>query len=825
MNVKKLFPIVALSALFATPQIMANQPDSVYLFSYSEANGAGGLKLAWSPDAQHWTGLNGGNSFVNSDFGPWGRMKKCFSPKLVQTVSDGKWHCTWKLSEEGEGMAYVDSPDLIYWNPQSYFMADRLNDHASKGETYPTEQISAKIGDKIQNGYCQRVPYSLIESLKRYGDQRAYLNTLNEERMEDVFALAPFEATLTIHTDSTKAISDKLIGIFFEDINYGADGGLYAELIQNRDFEYAPGDNHHAKWTPATAWTALNAAGDTIAVNISTENPLHQNNPHHVVIDAGSSIINSGYDGIALKKGERYRVSFFGKTNGAGSSNVKITLVGEKGKILAEKSFKVSNKDWKKFTATLISDSDAVGANLKVSVSNNGVLMDMISLFPVNTFKNHENGLRPDLAQTLADLHPRFVRFPGGCVAHGDGVDNIYDWKGSVGPLESRKPLRNLWNYHQTRGLGYHEYFQFCEDIGAEPLPVLAAGVPCQNSGTPGHHSHDDITKYGQQDGIPMDEMAAYIQDVLDLIEYANGDPKKSKWAKMRAEAGHPKPFNLHYIGIGNEDMITEPFEVRFKMIADAVKEKYPEVKIVGTVGPFYEGTDYTRGWEFATEQNIPLVDEHYYVTPGWMVNNNHYYDNYDRSKPHVYLGEYAAHVPGRHSTIETALSEAAYLTGVERNGDVVEMTSYAPLLAKEGHTQWRPDLIYFNNTEVKPTTSYYVQKLYGQNSGDTYVNSTLSLSDRSAYAAKSVLASVVKEADGGEIIKLVNLSPAEVATTVKLDGVDLNGYKASVTTFSGEPSDTKAKIEESTVDITTPDLKFTLVPRSFSVIRLIKND
>lgn len=260
-------------------------------------------------------------------------------------------------------------------------------------------------------------------------------------------------------------------------------------------------------------------------------------------------------------------------------------------------------------------------------------------------------------------------------------------------------------------------------------------------------------------------------------------------------------------------------------MIADAVKEKYPEVKIVGTVGPFYEGTDYTRGWEFATEQNIPLVDEHYYVTPGWMVNNNHYYDNYDRSKPHVYLGEYAAHVPGRHSTIETALSEAAYLTGVERNGDVVEMTSYAPLLAKEGHTQWRPDLIYFNNTEVKPTTSYYVQKLYGQNSGDTYVNSTLSLSDRSAYAAKSVLASVVKEVDGGEIIKLVNLSPAEVATTVKLDGIDLNGYKASVTTFSGEPSDTKAKIEESTVDITTHDLKIALVPRSFSVIRLIKND
>ncbi len=820
---KKLIFIGTLAALTLSPRMAANQPDSVYLFSYSEANGAGGLKLAWSTDSKNWNRLNGGSSFVNSDFGPWGSMKKCFRPHLVQTCSDGKWHCTWHLSKDGDGMAYVDSPDLIFWNPQHYFPAEKLSSYEPEGATYPTTAISAKIGSKVQQGYNQLVPYSLIESLQRYSDQRAYLNGLYDERMEDVFALAPFEATLTVHSDSTKAISDKLIGIFFEDINYGADGGLYAELIQNRDFEYAPGDNHRAKWSPSTAWTAVAATGDTIALDIKTTSPLHTNNPHYALLNAGTTIYNNGYDGIVLRKGDRYRLSFFGKAEGTGASTIEVMLVGKGGAVLASKSFKISSKDWKKQSAVLTSSADATDASLRIAVRKAPAALDMISLFPEKTFKNRENGLRPDLAQTLADLHPRFVRFPGGCVAHGDGVDNIYDWKGSVGPLEARRPLRNLWNYHQTRGLGYHEYFQFCEDIGAEPLPVLAAGVPCQNSGTPGHHSHDQVTSYGQQEGIPMDEMGQYIQDILDLIEYANGDPRSSKWARMRAEAGHPKPFNLHYIGIGNEDMITEPFEKRFAMIADAVKARYPQIKIVGTVGPFYEGTDYTRGWQFATEQNIPLVDEHYYVTPGWMVNNNHYYDNYDRSKPHVYLGEYAAHIPGRYSTLETALSEAAYLTGVERNGDVVEMTSYAPLLAKEGHTQWRPDLIYFNNSEVKPTISYYVQQLYGQNSGNVYVSSTLELTDKSPYAAKSVLASVVRDDNCNEIIKLVNLTPADVSTKVNIEGTDLSGTKAIQSQIAGEPSATNLRPTTSEYNISTPDLSLNLPPRSFTVIRIVK--
>lgn len=365
----------------------------------------------------------------------------------------------------------------------------------------------------------------------------------------------------------------------------------------------------------------------------------------------------------------------------------------------------------------------------------------------------------------MADLHPRFVRFPGGCVAHGNGIDNIYRWKNSVGPLEARKPMGNLWGYHQTLGLGYFEYFQFCEDIGAEPLPVLAAGVPCQNSACiPGKPLSG-----GQQGGIPMEEMGAYVQDILDLIEYANGDPKKSKWAKMRAEAGHPEPFNLKYVGIGNEDLITPVFEERFEMIFKAVKEKYPEITVIGTVGPFYEGTDYEAGWKFATRLNVPMVDEHYYNTPGWFINNQDYYDRYDRAKPKVYLGEYAAHLPGRPNNIETALAEALYLTSVERNGDIVSMTSYAPLLAKEGHTQWNPDLIYFNNREVKPTVGYYTQLLYGQNSGDSYLPADRKIDNPRQDVQKRIGTSVVRDSKTGDwIVKLVNLLPVPVKAKVE---------------------------------------------------------
>lgn len=440
----------------------------------------------------------------------------------------------------------------------------------------------------------------------------------------------------------------------------------------------------------------------------------------------------------------------------------------------------------------------------------------MVSLFPAKTFKNRENGLRADLAQTLADIRPKFVRFPGGCIVHGNGIDNFYDWKGSVGPLESRKPLSNLWGYHQTRGLGFHEYFLFCEDINAEPLPVLAAGVSCQSSSLSSHHSVDKATTDGQQNGIPMEKMADYVQDILDLIEYANGDAN-TEWGAKRVAAGHTAPFNMKYIGIGNEDMISDVFVPRFKMIYNAIRERYPEIKVVGTVGPFYEGADYDRGWELAHELNIPIVDEHYYVSPGWLVNNRDFYDCYTSNGTKVYLGEWASHLPGRPSNMETALSEALYLTDLERNGDVVEMTSYAPLLANENHTQWRPDLIYFNNTDIRPTPDYFVQKLFGNNSGTVYIPSKLE-SSLCSDVMKRVGVSIVEDRYKGDIIvKMINMLPIEIEMEFDLESLGRTNGTYRTDILSGAPN--SAGHMNLDGRMTFPKVK--LPAYSFSVVRI----
>jgi alpha-L-arabinofuranosidase len=317
-----------------------------------------------------------------------------------------------------------------------------------------------------------------------------------------------------------------------------------------------------------------------------------------------------------------------------------------------------------------------------------------------------------------------------------------------------------------------------------------------------------------------MCDMDDYVQEVLDLIEWANGDAK-TKWGKIRAEAGHPKPFNLKYIGIGNEDLINDTFEERFTMIFNAIKEKHPEITVIGTVGPSFEGTDYVEGWKIATKLQVPMVDEHYYQSPGWFIHNQNYYDNYDRSKPKVYLGEYASHLPGRVTNMETALSEALYLTACERNGDVVSMTSYAPLLAKEAHTQWNPDLIYFNNSEVKPTVDYFVQQLYGQNSGDTYLASDIRISDKSESVRKRIAVSVVRDSKTGDLImKMVNMLPVAVNTNVRLDGINNFSTSAKRTVLSGIPTDKKARPVTNSISV-SGEFPCTLPAYSFTVIRI----
>jgi alpha-L-arabinofuranosidase len=359
--------------------------------------------------------------------------------------------------------------------------------------------------------------------------------------------------------------------------------------------------------------------------------------------------------------------------------------------------------------------------------------------------------------------------------------------------------------------LGFHEYFQFCEDIKAEPVPVIAAGVPCQNSATGGD---------GQQGGIAMADMQSYIQDIIDLVEYANGDVKTT-WGKKRAEAGHPKPFNLKYIGIGNEDLISDVFEVRFKMIFNALAKAHPEITVIGTAGPFHSGTDFVEGWDVAGKLKVPVIDEHYYESPGWFINNQNRYDNYDRSKSQVYLGEYAAHAPGGQTNLETALAEALYLTSLERNGDVVKMASYAPLLAKESHTQWNPDMIYFDNTGVKRTTGYYVQSMFGKNSGGAYIPSSVNLSDTAASVRKRIGISVVQDKQSkAVIVKLANLLPVAVNADIDLSGFPALAVNGTKSVLAGNLSDKFLKPTSASVKV-SKQLSQTLPAHSFTVIRI----
>lgn len=767
--------------------VPASITDSAYLFSYSTGkyNATAGLHFAWSTDKVSWHEIGPEHSFVKSDYGNWGAQKQMHRPSLQQQP-DGSWVAVWDVNDEEVMVAYATSPDLVHWRPQDYYPK-----HISDYFVYPKTELELPSCGKVA-GEVHRVAWPVVQGLLDECQRAAYRAILDNERIVNdhkAFAkLQPQQTTVTISCNGSKSISDKLIGIFFEDINYAADGGLYAELVQNRDFEYHPRDIRHRNpdWNAMYAWR-VESAGMTHRVD--TVRPLHVNNPHYILLEVaetGGSLVNTGFDGIVVRKDEKYDFSLFGRMADGRKGHIRVTLEDGSGKVLAESKITLPAKErWNKEQVTLKATADCDTARLVLRPEVAGkYALDMISLFPQKTFKGRKNGLRADLAQLLADMKPQFVRFPGGCVAHGDGLDNLYRWKNTVGPLEARMPNWNIWKYHQTAGLGYYEYFQFCEDIGAEPLPVVAAAVPCQNSCVGG---------YGQQGGIPMEEMEAYIQDLFDLVEWANGDPKTSKWARMRAEAGHPKPFGLKYIGIGNEDLISQVFEERFEMIYKAMRERYPEITVVGTVGPSSEGSDYEEGWRFARRLGVPMVDEHYYRSPGWFLNHQDYYDRYRRGGTQVYLGEYAAHIPGRSNCLETALAEAMHLCHVERNGDVVAMTSYAPLLAKRGHTQWNPDLIYFTNTDVRPTTGYYVQALFGQNAGTRYLPSSVTLAQPDPAVRKRLAVSAVEdEATGDLIVKFVNMLPVANKATMVLpeDFVTEGEVEASVLT--GKLGDTR---------------------------------
>ena len=532
-----------------------------------------------------------------------------------------------------------------------------------------------------------------------------------------------------------KAISDELIGIFFEDISSSADGGLYAELLQNGSFEYNPSEKDG--WGPGTSWKTIRPGHSLGYLETRMTDGIHPNNPTYMRLHVervkeyydyagwkGFGLENGGFDGISVKAGAKYDFSAFLRNIGQ-NKQVRVVLGvpqgwGKDPKVLAEATFDVSATSWKQYQAELTATEDCKNAILQILVLNTGDIdIDQVSLMPQDTYKGH--GLRKDLAQALADLQPKFMRFPGGCVVHGggDGFWNTYRWKTTIGPKEQRRSLKNTWGYHQSMGLGYYEYFQFCEDLGMQPLPILPCGVSCQ--GTNGGWG----MKTQAQDVVPMSEMDEWANEALDLIEWANGDPATSKWAKMRADAGHPKPFGLKYLGLGNEEKITPEFAERFKYIYNKVTKKYPNIVIVGTAGPgSHPGNpDLENGWKLAEEVGMPIIDEHYYEPNKYFLSSRQY-DKYPRDrKTKVYLGEYAS----KDKKLIDALAEGLYLLHVERNGDIVCMTSYAPLFARKNATNWNPDLIYFDNERPFLTCSYYVQQMFGQSAGQYYYGDCVS--------------------------------------------------------------------------------------------------
>lgn len=839
----------------------AAQPDSVSIFSYCNSrNPKDGIHLAWSIDNENWKEIGNRFSVVKSDFGSWGSQKNLINSSIIKV--DNTWYAVWSVGKDINQFATTLSNDLTLWKPQDYPFVKKglsvLNPVLSKqkglfivsfksmdnkyyqvtsknfvdwsetveinAEKYVNNSITLNIGGIEQTGNITRIDKNMLNNIINQVKVSELNNVKYRESMRDDskrFAnLNNVSASLSLNYNKSKDISPDLMGIFFEDISYAADGGLYAELIQNRDFEYTKLDNN--SWNSQSFWRT---EGTGLDWSIQTLNPIHENNPHYAVLSTktiGASLVNVGFDGISLKKGEKYNLSMFLKTLDGKKHKVLIQLL-DSNTVVAETILATTN-EWRNLKSTLIAQYDTQNGKLAIKPLDEGQLgVDFISLFPQNTFNNRQNGLRKDLAQLLKDMHPRFVRFPGGCASHGQGLYNMYRWVNTVGPLWERKPQSNVWSYHQSAGLGFYEYFQFCEDISADPLPVLPAGVCCQNSWRDGHGQEGGLAFKGEKQALGYDDlptMEDYLQELFNLIEWANGDPKISKWAKMRAEAGHPKPFNLKYLGIGNEDLISEVFIKRFNFLNRAIKAKYPDIQVVGTVGPFFEGSDYEYGWELARKENVDIVDEHYYVSPGWYIHNQDFYDKYDRKGTKVYLGEWAS----QNRLWENALAEALHLSNLERNADVVVMSSYAPLFCHEKHSKWNPDLIYFDNDSYTLTPSYYVQMLYGQNNGNKYIPANLSVKGNEDVRLR-VNTSIIQAENGDLIIKLVNLLP--VSVDMALDLGNLSSYKknAILTVLSGNPEDKDVIPVNSTINV-NDRMNYSLPKYSFSIIRIknIKN-
>ncbi|MDR2956441.1 MAG: carbohydrate binding domain-containing protein [Prevotella sp.] len=558
-------------------------------------------------------------------------------------------------------------------------------------------------------------------------------------------------------------IQSTMYGLFFEDINFGADGGLYAELVKNRSFDFPQS---------LMGWNTFGK------VEVRKDNLLFDQNPTYLLLSGSghphkwTGIENEGFRGIGFKKDATYRFSVWAKkVSGEEDQKIRVEFIDSKSNNIGSQELAINSYDWGKYEMIMPAKVTEAKGRLRIFFTTKGTIaVDHVSLFPTDTYKGRENGLRKDLAEALADIHPGVFRFPGGCIVEGTDLDTRYDWKKTVGPVENRPVNENRWHYtfthrffpdyYQSYGLGFYEFFLLSEDIGAEPLPVLNCGLACQYQNN-GEHCH-----------IPVGDLDSYIQDALDLIEFANG-AVTSTWGKLRAEMGHPEPFNLKYIGIGNEQWGREYVE-RLEPFVKAIRAKYPQVKIIGSSGPSSDGKEFDYLWPEMKRLKADLVDEHYYKDPDWFLSNAGRYDNYDRKGPAVFAGEYASHdhSTGKQNNFLSALSEAAFMTGLERNADIVHMCTYAPLFAHVDGWQWNPDMIWFDNLYMVKTPNYYIQQLYAQNKGTNVMKLVRSIDKNAITGQDGLYSSAVYDKERNcFIIKIVNISKEAKDIKIKLAG------------------------------------------------------
>jgi alpha-L-arabinofuranosidase len=625
-------------------------------------------------------------------------------------------------------------------------------------------------------------------------------------------ALAAAPVTLTVQVEQPGAkINPAMWGIFFEDINLGADGGLYAELVKNRAFEFPDA---------MMGWFKLTPSKSQGSISIHDGNPFNPKNAHYVRIESRSKdligIANEGFRGIGVKQGEAYNFTAQARSI-SGTVKLRVELHSEDGALLDSVRLEQSTGSWRVITATLKPRSTDARANLYILVEGPCVVdLDMISLFPEKTWQNRRGGLRADMVQKLADLKPGFMRFPGGCIVEGIYLTNRYQWKKTIGPVEERETMLNRWNveflhrptpdYYQSFGLGFFEFFQLCEDIGAQPLPILSCGLACQfNSG----------------EACPLDQLDPFVQDAIDLIEFANG-ATNTTWGAQRAAMGHPAPFNLTMLGIGNENW-QQPYFERYAKFHAVLKAKHPEIQLVSSAGPGPDGNHFDYAWPKLRALKADIVDEHCYAKADWFYNNTRRYDGYDRNGPKVFFGEYAVQsdkilsVKNR-NTLECAIAEAAFMTGMERNAEVVRLASYAPLFAHIDGWQWTPNLIWVDNLRSYGTPNYFVQKLFANHHGDVVLPVKLDGAD-----GKRLYASATRdEASGEVIVKLVNGDNAPAEMKLNLSGnakliVLTSADRAAENSFA-EPE--KVSPKESAVKL-VGDTPLTLPANSLTVLRV----